>query len=141
MRKRPAAKRDAAMALIMVTFTLAFPRHAISSDYYFPHHVYTLNGGILCFARHEGFFTTSTGPCDGFTAPQEIVLGATFTANGKMRKIGVIRAIQADKDWKYGDVEMKKGEWSCAAAKSNLDLADNSHSALWISVSKCQPVN
>ncbi|MGH6813591.1 MAG: hypothetical protein ACREDM_15045 [Methylocella sp.] len=138
--RMPSAKRGAAGTIILATIALVVPCHSLGADYS-PQEIYALDGKVLCFARHEGFFMTRTGPCDAFTPPRRIAVGATFTANGKERTIGVISAIQADDDWTYGNIDMKKGEWSCAAGEAEADLADNHRSALWLSISKCLPMN
>jgi len=132
--------RKLGTALALAAFVLVRPALSIATDYS-PQAVYALDGKVSCFVRNESFFSTSVGACNAFTPPRQVAVGATFVANGKQRTIGAIRAIQADEDWTYGNVAMKKGEWACSAGESETDVADSGHSALWLSIMKCQPMN
>jgi hypothetical protein len=104
-----------------------------------PKEVFAKGTSIRCFLRHEGWITTTTGPCEGFTPPARIAIGATFKANGKDRTVGAITATQSDADWTYSDFRMHKGEWACAAAETESDLAEGRYDALWLSIVPCQP--
>jgi hypothetical protein len=83
-------------AVAQLLFSVAF---ADSS----PTEVFAKGAPVRCHFRHEGWITTSTGPCEDFTPPARNSIGAKFKANGKDRTIGAITAIQADSDWTYGD--------------------------------------
>ena len=48
-----------------------------------------------------------------------MALGEKFTADGKTRQIGIIRAAQNEKDMAQG---MKKGDWICIAAETLEDI-------------------
>jgi hypothetical protein len=97
-----------------------------------------LHANIKCFTTHVGWITTSTGPCSNFNPPQEIILGATFQANGESWKINYIEALQADGD--MPDLGIKAGEWSCAAVESLADLpTGDPHDSTWLTITPCEP--
>ena len=104
-----------------------------------PKEVIPIATPVQCFSRHEGWIATSVGPCEGFQAPNRIVVGATFSANGRIRRIEAITAIQSDEDWSYEGFAMRKGEWACAAAELEMDLKHERGDALWLFIMPCQP--
>jgi hypothetical protein len=106
-----------------------------------PREVFARGTPVRCLFRHEGWVTASTGPCDEFTPPARITIGARFKANGKERIIEAITATQSDTDWSYGDFKMHKGEWACAAAETEADMSEGHHDALWLSIMPCQPAS
>ena len=57
--------------------------------------VVAIDGKVGCFSQSE---IGATSLCDGFTPPPKVAIGESFTTDGKTRKIGVIRAYQADRD-------------------------------------------
>ena len=63
--------------------------------------------------------TGATHPCEGFTPPPKVAVGETFSADGKTRQIGIIRAAQSEKDYLAG---IKKGDWICVAAETLEDI-------------------
>jgi hypothetical protein len=87
-----------------------------------------VDGKVGCFSH-----AVVSRPCDGFKPPPRVAIGEGFTADGKTRKIGVIRAYQADKDMKEG---IKKGEWICVAAETSEDIpVDQSRNRTWLAIS------
>ena len=81
--------------------------------------------------------TGATHPCEGFTPPPKLAVGETFSAEGKTRQIGIIRAVQFEKDMAQG---IKKGDWICVAAESSGDIpVDQSRDRTWLTIIKCQP--
>jgi hypothetical protein len=104
-----------------------------------PREVSAIDGNVRCFVRRGGELSTTTGPCDGFIPPARIMVGATFTANGKERTIGVITAMQVDEDIDTSGAEMRKGQWLCAAAETSADLGET-RNALWLSIKQCRPM-
>jgi hypothetical protein len=106
--------------------------------------VSALDGNVQCRAYHDwgaGIGIVSS-PCDSFVAPSKIEIGGTFKANGKERIIGVVRANQAERDIKWDNLDVKKGEWTCVAGETPFDLdQEHNHSALWLYVRKCQIVS
>jgi hypothetical protein len=104
-----------------------------------PNEVFPLGTPVRCLSRHEGWITTSVGPCDNFRAPSRITIGATFSANGRDRRIEAITATQADADWSYEGFAMRKGEWACGAAESAADLEHEHGDAVWLFIMPCRP--
>jgi len=84
--------------------------------------VEAVNNVVQCNAYHNGWITSTTGPCSGFKPPDTIALGQTFLAEGTAHVIKVIIATQSEVDFKNGDLSIKQGEWYCAAAESAADL-------------------
>ena len=79
----------------------------------------------------------ATRPCEGFTPPPKMAVGETFSAEGKTRQIGIIRAAQVEKDLAQG---IKKGDWICVAAETLADIpVDESRDRTWLTITKCQP--
>ena len=69
--------------------------------------------------------------------PPKVALGEKFSADGKTRQIGIIRAAQDEKDMAQG---MKKGDWICVAAETLEDIpVDKSRDRTWLAILKCQP--
>jgi hypothetical protein len=75
--------------------------------------------------------TGATRPCEGFTPPAKVAVGETFSADGKTRQIGIIRAVQVAVDW------------ICVAGETLEDTedipADKSRDRTWLAVMKCKP--
>jgi hypothetical protein len=72
--------------------------------------------------------TGATHPCEGFTPPAKVALGETFSADGKNRKIGIIRAAQVE------------GDWICVAAETLEDIPmDKGRDRTWLAIVKCKP--
>jgi hypothetical protein len=79
----------------------------------------------------------ATHPCEGFTPPPKVAVGETFSAEGKTRQIGIVRAAQSEKDLAQG---IKKGDWICVAAETLEDIpVDQSRDRTWLTIAKCQP--
>ena len=97
--------------------------------------VVAIDGKVDCFSQLSE--TGATSLCDGFTPPPKVAIGESFTTDGKTRKIGVIRAYQADRDMLP---DIKKGEWICVAAETLEDIPmDKGRNRTWLSIRKCQP--
>jgi hypothetical protein len=64
--------------------------------------VVAIDGKVDCLQMKTG----ATHPCEGFTPPPKLAVGETFSADGKTRQIGIIRAVQFEKDMTQG---IKKG--------------------------------
>ena len=95
--------------------------------------VVAIDGKVDCLQIKAG----ATRPCEGFTPPPQVALGEKFTADGKTRQIGIIRAAQNEKDMAQG---MKKGDWICIAAETLEDIpVDKSRDRTWLAILKCQP--
>ena len=60
--------------------------------------VVAIDGKVDCLQIKAG----ATRPCEGFTPPPQVALGEKFTADGKTRQIGIIRAAQNEKDLAQG---------------------------------------
>jgi hypothetical protein len=83
-----------------------------------------LDGKVECLQMKTG----ATHPCEGFTPPPKVALGETFSADGKTRKIGIIRAAQV------------KADWICVAAETLEDIpVDKSRDRTWLAILKCKP--
>ena len=86
--------------------------------------VVAIDGKIDCLQMKTG----ATHPCEGFTPPPKVAVGETFSADGKTRQIGIIRAAQV------------KGEWICVAAETLEDIpVDKSRDRTWLAILKCKP--
>ena len=95
--------------------------------------VVAIDGKVDCAQMKTG----ATHPCEGFTLPPKVAIGEKFTAEGKTRQIGVIRAAQSEKDLAQG---VKKGDWICVAAETLEDIpVDKSRDRTWLTILKCQP--
>jgi hypothetical protein len=82
-----------------------------------------LDGKVECLQK-----TGATHPCEGFTPPPKVALGETFSADGKTRQIGIIRAAQVE------------GDWICVAAETLEDIpVDKSRDRTWLAILKCKP--
>ena len=57
--------------------------------------VVAIDGKVDCLQMKTG----ATRPCEGFTPPPKVAVGETFSADGKTRQIGIIRAAQVEGDW------------------------------------------
>ena len=77
--------------------------------------VVAIDGEVDCLQMKTG----ATRPCEGFTPPAKVAVGETFSADGKTRQIGIIRAAQSEKDYLAG---IKKGDWICVAAETLEDI-------------------
>ena len=87
--------------------------------------VVAIDGKAACVQMKTG---GATRPCEGFTPLRKVAVGETFSADGKTRQIGVIRAAQIN------------GEWICVAAETSEDVpVDKSRDRTWLSILKCQP--
>jgi hypothetical protein len=86
--------------------------------------VVAIDGNVNCLQMKTG----ATRPCEGFTPPPKVAVGETFSADGKTRQIGIIRAAQV------------KGEWICIAAETSEGIpVDQSRDRTWLAIPKCQP--
>jgi len=83
-----------------------------------------LDGKVDCLQMKTG----ATHPCEGFTPPAKVALGEKFSADGKNRKIGIIRAAQVE------------GDWICVAAETLEDIPmDKGRDRTWLAILKCKP--
>jgi hypothetical protein len=95
--------------------------------------VVSIDGKVDCFQMK----TEDTRPCEGFTPPSKMAVGETFSADGKSRQIGIIRAVQFEKDMAQG---INKGDWICVAAETSGDIpVDKSRDRTWLTIIKCKP--
>ena len=86
--------------------------------------VVAIDGKVVCSQMKTG----ATRPCEEFTPPPKVAVGETFSADGKTRQIGVIRAAQV------------KGNWICVAAETPEDIpVDKSRDRTWLAILKCKP--
>jgi|SRR5512132_197416 hypothetical protein len=89
--------------------------------------VVAIDGEVDCLQMKTG----ATRPCEGFTPPAKVAVGETFSADGKTRQIGIIRAVQVAVDW------------ICVAGETLEDTedisADKSRDRTWLAVMKCKP--
>ena len=86
--------------------------------------VVAIDGKVACSQMKTG----ATRPCEEFTPPLKVAVGETFSADGKTRQIGIIRAAQV------------KGEWICVAAETLEDIpVDKSRDRTWLAILKCKP--
>ena len=86
--------------------------------------VVAIDGKVVCSQIKTG----ATRPCEEFTPPPKVAVGETFSADGKTRQIGVIRAAQV------------KGNWICVAAETPEDIpVDKSRDRTWLAILKCKP--
>jgi hypothetical protein len=124
--------------LAALAVVLSICGYAAASDYPV-REAKSIDGNILCHSKSDLIITESTGPCSGFTPPSKVAVGATFIANGKARKIGVVEATQVKKDYKDSKLELKKGDWYCVAAETpaNLNTKHNKN-ALWLFIPRCE---
>ena len=99
------------------------------------------DGTIHCFVRQKGWFADKTGTCQGFVPPERSPRRLEFTANSKVRIIGVIKAIQSERDLERDGVKLKSGEWLCSAAETEGNLQENAVDVLWLAAGPCLPVN
>ena len=103
--------------------------------------VEAVNNDVQCKSHQEGWFSTTTGPCSDFKAPDTIAVGESFFAVGAARVIHVIVATQSEEDYSVGDWTVKKGDWYCVAAESPSDLdTDGSARRIWLLIPHCVPV-
>lgn len=103
--------------------------------------VAAIDGKIACLAHSDWLVTTVSGPCDAFTPPTRVRLGESFTADGRVFKIGIIIANQADKDMLNYGMDIRKSEWTCVAAETEEDLpSDEERNRTWLYIRKCQPL-
>lgn len=99
-----------------------------------------MDGKIKCFSHRDLIVTTSSVPCDGYTAPDKVAVGETFSVSGRTYKIGVIRATQAEQDMLTYGMDIKKGEWTCVAAENLENFpSDAARNRNWLYIRKCQP--
>ena len=86
--------------------------------------VVAIDGKVVCSQMKTG----ATRPCEEFTPPPKVAVGETFSADGKTRQIGIIRAAQV------------KGAWICVAAETLEDIpVDKSRDRMWLAILKCKP--
>jgi hypothetical protein len=57
--------------------------------------VVAIDGKVNCSQMKTG----ATRPCEEFTPPPKVAVGETFSADGKTRQIGIIRAAQVKGHW------------------------------------------
>ena len=96
--------------------------------------VMAIDGKVDCSQMKQG---GAIRPCEAFTPPHKVAVGETFSAEGKTRQIGIIRAAQSNKDYMTG---IKKGDWICVAAETLEDIpVDQSRNRIWLAITKCQP--
>jgi hypothetical protein len=94
--------------------------------------VVAIDGKVDCIQTKAGV----THPCEGFTPPPKVAVGETFSADGKTRQIGIIRAAQVENSAQG----IKKGDWICVAAETLEDIpVDKSRDRTWLAILKCQP--
>jgi hypothetical protein len=121
------------MAYIGITALLAAATTPTAAQDVQVQSVVAIDGKVDCLQMKTG----ATHPCEGFTPPPKLAVGETFSAEGKTRQIGIIRAVQFEKDMAQG---IKKGDWICVAAESPADIpVDQSRDRTWLTIIKCQP--
>ena len=82
--------------------------------------VVAIDGKVVCSQMKTG----ATRPCEEFTPPPKVAVGETFSADGKTRQIGIIRA----------------AHWICVAAETLEDIpVDKSRDRTWLAILKCKP--
>ena len=87
--------------------------------------VVAIDGKVVCSQMKS---RGATSPCEEFTPPPKVAVGETFSADGKTRQIGIIRAAQV------------KGDWICVAAETLEDIpVDKSRNRTWLAILKCKP--
>lgn len=103
----------------------------------------SVTGAIDCLTSADWFVTSTTGPCSNFVPPSRVRVGETFSANGKTFKIGIVIASQAEEDMLTDGLNIKKGEWTCAAAEGEDQIptgSDEVRNRTWLNMRKCEPV-
>jgi hypothetical protein len=86
--------------------------------------VVAIDGKVDCLQMKAG----TSRSCEEFTPPPKVALGETFSADGKSRKIGIIRAAQVE------------GNWICVAAETSEEIpVDKSRDRTWLTILKCRP--
>jgi len=97
--------------------------------------VVAIDGKAACVQMKTG---GATSPCEGFMPPPKVAVGETFSADGKTRQIGIIRAAQVEKDDMAQGI--KKEDWICVAAETSEDIpVDKSRDRTWFAILKCKP--
>ena len=97
--------------------------------------VVAIDGKVACVQMKTG---GATSPCEGFTPPSKVAVGEKFSADGKTRQIGIIRAVQVEKDDTAQGI--KNGDWICVAAETSEDIpVDKSRDRTWLAILKCEP--
>jgi hypothetical protein len=105
--------------------------------------VLSADGKVDCNWARDRIVTTISGPCEKFLPPKQIVLGESFSANGKSLQINIIRAT------KYTAESAKvtganPALWYCVAADHERDLPRADSRGLkgtWLYIKNCQPIN
>ena len=103
----------------------------------------SVTGTIDCFTTTNWFVTSTTGPCSDFVPPSRVRVGESFNANDKKFKIGIIIASQAEEDLLTHGLNIKKGEWTCAAAETEDQIptaSDEVRNRTWLHMRKCELV-
>lgn len=104
--------------------------------------VEAVNNVVTCNVHKEGWVVNTQGPCTDFKPPSTIAIGERFSEAGNSHLIGVIVAVQVEKDYVDGALTLKKGDWYCTAADSAEDLNMDSKKSkrTWLFIPKCIPV-
>lgn len=104
--------------------------------------VQALDGNVKCNWARDRLITVISGPCDKYSPPQQVRLGETFEANGKVKMINVILADRITKD--MPELGLRAGDWTCTAAESPADIPSVSgkreHTGTWLYIAKCRPI-
>jgi hypothetical protein len=128
-----------AFGLVPVSLLLAM---AAYGETFKANRVEALDGIIKCNWARDRLVTVISGPCEDYTPPSHVRVGATFQANGKSKTINVIFADQVEKD--MPSVGLRAGEWICTAAESSKDIPHTSeksdHTGTWLYIPKCKPL-
>ena len=116
----------------------------LSAAQYSVTEVVALANGVKCFHAQKGWIVDTTGPCEEYSRPSRIVIGAPFTANGKRRTIEAITAMQLSDDMELPNgITLRKGQWACSAGETQGDVNPDSgqNDRLWLLIAPCSPVN
>jgi hypothetical protein len=104
--------------------------------------VQALDGNVKCLWARDRLVTVISGPCEKYTPPQQVRVGETFQANGKIKTIKLILAHRTEKD--IPSLGLKAGDWTCTAGESSSDLpalsGKQEHTGTWLYIAKCRPV-
>ena len=100
---RARTKTTATIAFIGIAALLAAAASPTAAQDVQVQSAVAIDGKVDCAQMKSG----ATHPCEGFTPPPKVAVGETFSAEGKTRLIGIVRAAQSRK--RFGPRHKKGG--------------------------------
>ena len=129
------------VAPLAAAILLASGSFALAKDYR-ASEVKAADGVVKCNSYRDWYVTSLSGPCSDFVPPRRIAIGEKFSERQVQHIIHFITATHVDSDMTWGDLKLKKGQWTCIAAETeqDTDFEGDEGRRTWLYIQNCQPI-